>query len=135
MQEIDIPIPKGYGVYTIESAKKGARTLLIERNSELGGILKQCIHNGFGLAYFKEELTGPEYAHKFIELVNADGGLNIGQRHISISTCGLAERIYELAERKMQITLLISLHAPDDERRFVAVFPRRRSSSVLGTPR
>ena len=53
----------------IESAKKGARTLLIERNSELGGILKQCIHNGFGLAYFKEELTGPEYAHKFIELV------------------------------------------------------------------
>lgn len=53
----------------IESAKKGANTLLIERNSELGGILGQCIHNGFGLAYFKEELTGPEYAHKFVELV------------------------------------------------------------------
>lgn len=53
----------------IESAKKGASTILIERNSELGGILMQCIHNGFGLAYFKEELTGPEYAHKFRELV------------------------------------------------------------------
>lgn len=53
----------------IESAKKGAQTILIERNNELGGILMQCIHNGFGLAYFKEELTGPEYAHKFRELV------------------------------------------------------------------
>ena len=41
--------------------------LLIERSHEFGGILNQCIHNGFGLNYFKEELTGPEYAHKFIE--------------------------------------------------------------------
>ena len=39
--------------------------LLIERSHELGGILNQCIHNGFGLNYFKEELTGPEYAYKF----------------------------------------------------------------------
>ena len=53
----------------IESAKKGLHTILIERNSELGGILRQCIHNGFGLSYFKEELTGPEYAHRFVELV------------------------------------------------------------------
>lgn len=53
----------------IESAKKGASTLLVERNDVLGGILSQCIHNGFGLAYFKEELTGPEYAHKFRNLV------------------------------------------------------------------
>lgn len=41
--------------------------LIIERDKELGGILNQCIHNGFGLHYFKEELTGPEYAGKFIE--------------------------------------------------------------------
>lgn len=40
--------------------------LLIERSNELGGILNQCIHNGFGLNYFKEELTGPEYANRFI---------------------------------------------------------------------
>lgn len=53
----------------IESAKKGAKTLIVERNKDLGGILMQCIHNGFGLAYFKEELTGPEYAYKFRELV------------------------------------------------------------------
>lgn len=43
--------------------------LLIERDKELGGILNQCIHNGFGLHYFKEELTGPEYAGRFIKLL------------------------------------------------------------------
>ena len=43
--------------------------LIIERDKELGGILNQCIHNGFGLHTFKEELTGPEYSHRFIELV------------------------------------------------------------------
>ena len=41
--------------------------LIIERDKELGGILNQCIHNGFGLHTFKEELTGPEYASHFIE--------------------------------------------------------------------
>lgn len=46
----------------------GVRDILIlERDKELGGILNQCIHNGFGLTYFKEELTGPEYAGRFIE--------------------------------------------------------------------
>ena len=43
--------------------------LILERDKELGGILNQCIHNGFGLHTFKEELTGPEYAHRFIEQV------------------------------------------------------------------
>ena len=41
--------------------------LVIERDTELGGILQQCIHNGFGLHLFKEELTGPEYAERFIK--------------------------------------------------------------------
>ena len=41
--------------------------LIVEREPELGGILNQCIHNGFGLHTFKEELTGPEYAARFIE--------------------------------------------------------------------
>ena len=43
--------------------------LIIERDQRLGGILNQCIHNGFGLYYFKEELTGPEYAARFIEKI------------------------------------------------------------------
>lgn len=54
----------------IESSKNGAKTLLIEREAKLGGILNQCIHNGFGLHYFKEELTGPEYALRFSKLVS-----------------------------------------------------------------
>ena len=41
--------------------------LIIERDNELGGILNQCIHNGFGLHTFKEELTGPEYAGRYID--------------------------------------------------------------------
>lgn len=54
----------------IEASKNGAENvLIIERDRELGGILNQCIHNGFGLHYFKEELTGPEYAGKFIEML------------------------------------------------------------------
>ena len=44
----------------------GCRSIcIVERDRELGGILNQCIHNGFGLHYFKEELTGPEYAGRF----------------------------------------------------------------------
>ena len=43
--------------------------LILERDSELGGILNQCIHNGFGLHTFKEELTGPEYAARFVTQV------------------------------------------------------------------
>lgn len=52
---------------SISAKKRGKNVLLIEREKELGGILNQCIHNGFGLEVFKEEYTGPEYAYKFIE--------------------------------------------------------------------
>ena len=54
--------------------EKGLRKILIvERDRELGGILNQCIHNGFGLHHFKEELTGPEYAGRFISMIHATG--------------------------------------------------------------
>lgn len=61
------------GLAAAESAYENGlkKVLIIERGKELGGILNQCIHNGFGLHYFKEELTGPEYASKFIELVKS----------------------------------------------------------------
>jgi len=51
----------------IAAKKEGAQVLLIEREGRLGGILKQCIHDGFGLQRFKEKLSGPEYAERFIE--------------------------------------------------------------------
>ena len=55
----------------IAARQNGAKSvLIIERDKELGGILNQCIHNGFGLHHFKEELTGPEYAGKYIDEVD-----------------------------------------------------------------
>lgn len=51
--------------------KAGAHVVIIEREQHLGGILRQCIHPGFGLSHFKQELTGPEYAQRFIDQVRA----------------------------------------------------------------
>lgn len=61
----------------LSSAETGAKVVLIERNSCLGGILNQCIHNGFGLHYFGEELTGPEYAHRFKILVEQNKNITV----------------------------------------------------------
>lgn len=74
-----------------EAYDKGINSILIiERDKELGGILNQCIHNGFGLHTFKEELTGPEYAQRYINLIKETKVeimldtivLNIGENHI-----------------------------------------------------
>ncbi|MBO7681375.1 MAG: FAD-dependent oxidoreductase, partial [Clostridia bacterium] len=73
MLSYDIVIVGGgpAGLAAAVAAKKAGTDsiLIIERDKELGGILNQCIHNGFGLHTFKEELTGPEYAYRFIEQV------------------------------------------------------------------
>ena len=57
----------------IQAKKDGAEVLLIERENRLGGILKQCIHDGFGLVRFEEKLSGPEYAGRFIDEFNSLG--------------------------------------------------------------
>lgn len=64
-----------------------------------------------------EPLDNYDNVLKFLETVNAEYGLNIGQRHITLSTCGIVPNIYKLAEEKMQITLAVSLHAPNDSER------------------
>lgn len=64
-----------------------------------------------------EPLVNYDNVLKFIELVNWEQGLNIGQRHITLSTCGIVPKIYELADKKLQITLAISLHSPWNEER------------------
>lgn len=53
----------------LSSKRKGANTMIIERENRPGGILKQCIHDGFGLLKFKERLSGPEYASRYVEMV------------------------------------------------------------------
>ena len=64
-----------------------------------------------------EPLDNYDTVMKFLTLVNHPDGLNIGMRHISLSTCGLVDKIDKLAQRGLQLTLSVSLHAPDDETR------------------
>ena len=61
-----------------------------------------------------EPLDNFDNAMRFLELVNSPEGMNISMRHISLSTCGLVPKIDELAKRKLQLTLSVSLHAPND---------------------
>lgn len=70
MQNYDVLVigggPAGLAA-AIAAHKNGAKSLLVEREARLGGILKQCIHDGFGLVRFQEKLSGPEYAERFID--------------------------------------------------------------------
>ena len=62
-----------------------------------------------------EPLDNFDNVMRFLKLVSHDEGMNIGMRHISLSTCGIVPRIYELADKRLQLTLSVSLHAPNDE--------------------
>ena len=76
-----------------------------------------------------EPLDNFDNVMRFLELVNHPEGMNIGMRHISLSTCGLIERFDDLAERNLQLTLSVSLHAPDDETRS-RIMPANRGRGV-----
>lgn len=76
-----------------------------------------------------EPLDNFDTVLRFLTLVNHPDGLNIGMRHISLSTCGLVEQIDKLAQYELQLTLSVSLHAPDDETRS-RIMPVNRSVGV-----
>ncbi|MGE4548569.1 MAG: 23S rRNA (adenine(2503)-C(2))-methyltransferase RlmN [Intestinibacillus sp.] len=112
----------------------------LKRNLSAGEILDQIlfmqkdsgepIHN-IVLMGTGEPLDNYENVLKFLHIVSCEQGIQIGQRHISLSTSGLADKIETLAKEKLQITLSISLHAPDDESRSQMMpvnrrFPTRR---------
>lgn len=96
------------------------------RNLEVSEMLGQVIMaqndtgeriDGIVLMGIGEPLDNYDNVLRFIRLVSAEDGLNIGSRHISLSTCGLADKIYRLADEELQITLSVSLHACSDEER------------------
>ncbi|MCI8475359.1 MAG: 23S rRNA (adenine(2503)-C(2))-methyltransferase RlmN [Oscillospiraceae bacterium] len=76
-----------------------------------------------------EPLDNFDTVLRFLELVNSPEGMNIGMRHISLSTCGLTEKIDKLAQHQLQLTLSVSLHAPDDETRS-RIMPANRGIGV-----
>lgn len=76
-----------------------------------------------------EPLDNYDNVMRFLQLVNHPKGMNIGMRHISLSTCGLTERFDELAAQDLQFTLAVSLHAPDDETRS-QIMPANRGRGV-----
>ena len=61
----------------LSASENGSKVIIVERDKVLGGILNQCIHNGFGLHYFQEELTGPEFAHRFRKMVEKDKNIKV----------------------------------------------------------
>lgn len=97
----------------ISSKKNGIDSILIlERDKELGGILNQCIHNGFGLHTFKEELTGPEYAARFIEQVkelNIEYELNTMVMDISpdkvVTAMNRTEGLFEIKAKAIVLAM------------------------------
>ena len=97
---------------------------VIAAQKDLGERISNVVMMGIG-----EPLDNYDNVLRFLRLVNAEEGLNIGYRHISLSTCGLVDGIERLMEEDLPITLSISLHAPDDETRS-AIMPINRRYGV-----
>jgi len=97
---------------------------VIAAQKDMGERISNIVMMGIG-----EPLDNYANVLKFLRLVNQEEGLCIGYRHISLSTCGLVDKIYALMEEELPITLSISLHAPDDETRS-AIMPINRRFGV-----
>ena len=97
---------------------------VIFTQKECGEVISNIVMMGIG-----EPLDNFDNVLRFLTLVNHPDGLNIGMRHISLSTCGLIKKIDKLAPLGLQLTLSVSLHAPDDETRSV-LMPVNRGVGV-----
>ena len=97
-------------VRNLESSEMLDEVLFTQRDSGL--TISNIVLMGIG-----EPLDNFDNVMRFLELVNHPDGMDIGMRHITLSTCGIIERFDDLADRDLQLTLSVSLHAPDDETR------------------
>ena len=137
-----------YGNSVCISTQVGCRQGCAFCASTIGGLVR-CLDAGEMLeeVMFSEKEPGLKIGHivlmgigepldnfdnvmKFLRLVNHPDGMNIGMRHISLSTCGITEKFDKLAELNLQLTLSVSLHAPDDETRS-KIMPANRSRGVV----
>ncbi len=117
--------PAGMAAAT-EAYQEGVKDILvIERDFELGGILQQCIHNGFGLHYFGEELTGPEYAQRFIEDVKEKGiDFKLDTMVLEITD---DKKIYAINSKEGMLEI-------DAKAVVLAMGCRERTRGAIGTP-
>ena len=122
-----------YGNTVCISSEVGCRMGCAFCASTLGGLIRKLepyemldqvlftqIDSGLPISHIVlmgigEPLDNYDHVMRFLELVNSPDGMNISMRHISLSTCGLVPKIDELAQKKLQLTLSVSLHAPNDE--------------------
>ncbi len=110
----------------LSASKNGSKVMLIERDEVLGGILNQCIHNGFGLHFFKEELTGPEFAHRFRELVEKDKNI----------TVALSTLVTKIDDRKVEVMGALGVETIEAKAVVLAMGCRERTAgniSLCGT--
>ena len=136
-----------YGNSVCISTQVGCRQGCAFCASTIGGLVR-CLEPAEMLeeVMFSEKESGLKIGHivlmgigepldnfdnvvKFLRLVNCPEGMNIGMRHISLSTCGITEKFDRLAELNLQLTLSVSLHAPDDETR-TRIMPANRGRGV-----
>ncbi|MDO8748587.1 MAG: FAD-dependent oxidoreductase [Candidatus Omnitrophota bacterium] len=125
--------PAGMGA-AISAYEAGVKDiLLIERDQYLGGILNQCIHTGFGLSYFKKNLTGPEYAHRFIEKIQAIDNIEVSLKSFAVKLTKEKELIFikpgELKEIKAK-ALIMATGARERTREMIHI-PGDRPSGIF----
>ncbi len=142
-----VMMPYKYGNSVCISSQAGCRMGCSFCASTIGGLVRDLTPaEMLGQIYAVTKLTGERVSNvvvmgtgepldnfdnllKFIYMLTDENGLNISQRNVTVSTCGLADRIRLLAEKKLQITLAISLHAASDEKRR-AIMPVAKSYSI-----
>lgn len=113
----------------VEAKKDGANDVLIlERDRELGGILNQCIHNGFGLHTFKEQLTGPEYAERYIDMAKElEIPYELNTMVLDMEDDGAIKRIHAVNEDKGYQTI-------DTKSVILTMGCRERPAGAIGIP-